>query len=255
MEIINFTSTQDEIKNQIRQDVPIIVIIVLRNQEKASNMEEFTIIPNYSRYLISKNGEVYSTYVNRLLKPATSKEGYLKLVLKSDSAESKTVLVHRLVALTYLPNPLEYEQVNHIDNIKLNNNVSNLEWCTCSQNNIHKNLYYGNTLLLICDRCGINFYRAYSRQTSEKYTFCSESCFRKEDVVKNVLSFDTQFLIWCQENYPLTYLGKLFSLSDNGLKKVLVKNSLKVEKVRNLLERPDTIEELLIIWQSFKTCK
>ena len=123
MEIINFTSTQDEIKNQIRQDVPIIVIIVLRNQEKGQNMEEFTIIPNYSRYLISKNGEVYSTYVNRLLKPATSKEGYLKLVLKSDSAESKTVLVHRLVALTYLPNPLEYEQVNHIDNIKLNNNT------------------------------------------------------------------------------------------------------------------------------------
>jgi hypothetical protein len=39
LETINFTSTQDEIKNQIRQDVPIIVIIVLRNQEKASNMK------------------------------------------------------------------------------------------------------------------------------------------------------------------------------------------------------------------------
>ena len=39
METINFTSTQDEIKNQIRQDVPIIVIIVLRNQEKVQNMK------------------------------------------------------------------------------------------------------------------------------------------------------------------------------------------------------------------------
>lgn len=39
METINFTSTQDEIKNQIRQDVPIIVIIVLLNQEKVKNMK------------------------------------------------------------------------------------------------------------------------------------------------------------------------------------------------------------------------
>ena len=72
----------------------------------------------------------------KVLKQGTNHKGY-PIVYLSKDGKQKTITVHRLVALTFIENPLNLPQVNHIDGNKTNNNVSNLEWCDNSYNQIH----------------------------------------------------------------------------------------------------------------------
>ena len=64
----------------------------------------------------------------------TNKGGYLTVQLWKNN-RSKREYVHRLVAMAFIPNPDHKPQVNHKDEIKTNNEVSNLEWVTCLENN------------------------------------------------------------------------------------------------------------------------
>ena len=102
-------------------------------------------------YLIDTDGDVWSRFghgvagvlkVYHKLKPAirTSKghkSGYKVVSLKFDDGTRRNVYVHRLMAQTFLPNPENKREVNHIDGNKLNNNIDNLEWCTSSENRLH----------------------------------------------------------------------------------------------------------------------
>lgn len=69
----------------------------------------------------------------KIKKAHLSGKGYLKVVLYKEN-KPKRCYVHRLVAETFLNNPNNLPQVNHKDENKLNNNVSNLEWCTNKYN-------------------------------------------------------------------------------------------------------------------------
>lgn len=80
-------------------------------------------------YYISNNGDFYSTFTKRLLKPQKDHKGYLYVEIGR-----KKYKVHRLVAEYFIPNPKSLPQVNHIDCDKTNNNVNNLEWVTNRQN-------------------------------------------------------------------------------------------------------------------------
>ena len=71
----------------------------------------------------------------RILKGQIQK-GYKKVMIYKDN-KCKWVLIHRLVALAFIPNPENKPQVNHKDGNKLNNNVDNLEWVTASENQKH----------------------------------------------------------------------------------------------------------------------
>lgn len=91
-------------------------------------------IPYLKYYYISKDGKVYSDYSGNMkeLKCRVNKQGYLDIKL-----QGKTYKVHRLVAESYVKNPENKPQVNHIDGDKLNNHYSNLEWVTNAENQIH----------------------------------------------------------------------------------------------------------------------
>lgn len=92
------------------------------------------IISDFPNYKVSDSGEVFSIKRGILLKPSNSKFGYARVTLYKDNGEKHKIMVHRLVAKAFIPNPNELEQVNHINENKLDNTVSNLEWCTSSYN-------------------------------------------------------------------------------------------------------------------------
>lgn len=90
-------------------------------------------IPGYSDYLIETDGRIFSKKTKKWMKAQIGANGYYGLELANEKGR-KRLNVHRLVALTYIPNPLNLLYVNHKDENKLNNNVSNLEWCTAKYN-------------------------------------------------------------------------------------------------------------------------
>lgn len=90
-------------------------------------------------YSITEFGDVWS-YPNwnhewkYRIAQRNKKTWYLEMVFQKDRKQI-TNTIHRLVALTYIPNPHNYRVVRHLDNNKLNNHVSNLKWWTHSENN------------------------------------------------------------------------------------------------------------------------
>lgn len=87
-------------------------------------------------YKVSNLGNVLSVKRNKLLKSSKDSYGYLVVALYKNG-ERKTCKIHRLVATAFLENKLQLPQVNHRDENKENNNVSNLEFCTASYNNTY----------------------------------------------------------------------------------------------------------------------
>ena len=81
---------------------------------------------------------VFTTRVikKRQLSPYIDFAGYERVTL-CDSGRKKNVLVHRLVAIAFIPNPDNKPSVNHIDFNKLNNTTYNFEWCTHKENMRH----------------------------------------------------------------------------------------------------------------------
>jgi hypothetical protein len=87
-------------------------------------------------YQISRDGKVFSLKNDLEFKLSIGTTGYYRVNLNNKD-RGKTHKVHRLVALHFIPNPNNYKCVNHLDGNKLNNDMSNLEWCSHKRNNNH----------------------------------------------------------------------------------------------------------------------
>jgi len=89
-------------------------------------------IEGYENYLIYPDGKVQNKKTKRYLKPGEH-NGYLQVNLCKDGIY-KTIMIHRLVAIHYIPNSDNKPQVDHINRDKKDNRIENLRWATRSEN-------------------------------------------------------------------------------------------------------------------------
>lgn len=104
--------------------------------------EIYKIIEDNPNYMISNMGNVKSLNYNRtgeekLLKQQINKNGYPIIRISNIYKHKITLYVHQLVAKSFLPNPNNYPCVNHKNEVKTDNRVDNLEYCTKQYNNIY----------------------------------------------------------------------------------------------------------------------
>lgn len=96
----------------------------------------FKSVENYEPLEVNEEGVVRNKNTGKVLSKRNNNSGYSVVNYKG-----VPTLVHRLVAIAFLPNPENKPCVNHIDSVRDNNNLTNLEWCTYQENAIHGNRF------------------------------------------------------------------------------------------------------------------
>ena len=95
--------------------------------------------------LVERSDGTTARYKGKEIMGSVNNLGYRRFTLSKDGKATKE-LAHRLVGKHFVPNPHEFEEINHIDENKLNNKADNLEWCTRWHNLTHgsrlKNMSY-----------------------------------------------------------------------------------------------------------------
>ena len=97
------------------------------------------------QYAVTEDGKIWSYKRKEFMSVHTIKSGYLRTTLRDskNGNKNKSFLVHRLVAMAFLENKEQKKEVNHKNNVRNDNNVTNLEWVTRSENNKYA-WEYGN---------------------------------------------------------------------------------------------------------------
>ncbi len=97
--------------------------------------------PEYPKYLISRDGQCYSTHWKKWLRPDVNSCGYDRY-----HVNGKKRFAHRLVAQTYIPNYNELKCIDHMDRDRKNNKVENLRWINHSNNSLNRGASKNNKL-------------------------------------------------------------------------------------------------------------
>lgn len=111
-------------------------------------LEEWRTLPQFPNYRISNFGNIYSEHKNIVMSPKIDRYGYKCVGLYLPNHIVKHITVHRLVALAFIPNPMNKPQVNHINFNRQDNRVCNLEWVT-SKENIHHTHNHGRNANIV----------------------------------------------------------------------------------------------------------
>ena len=126
--------------------------------------EHFKPIKGYEGlYEVSNLGNIKGLKRNIILKPFCDPSGYNGVVLCKDGKVTFKY-IHRLIAMDFIPNLENKPQVNHINGVKNDNRIENLEWCTHKENAIHAQR------IGLCDAGNKANSKAKSKQTLDLYT-------------------------------------------------------------------------------------
>ena len=107
-------------------------------------MEEFRIIKWFPNFSVSNFGNVRNNSTGKNLKPTITKNGYYMVIL-CDEYKTNKFYIHRLVGQTFLNNPEKKKCIDHIDNNRLKNHISNLRFATLQENQYNRKLSSNNT--------------------------------------------------------------------------------------------------------------
>ncbi len=114
------------------------VQLIGAREDPAYPGEEWRKIENFPNYSVSSYGRVKNDITGCIKAQAIAPNGYAKVSLANEQAKGgKLYLVHRLVAQAFLPNPQNKSVVNHINRIREDNRLENLEWATSHENMQH----------------------------------------------------------------------------------------------------------------------
>ena len=139
-------------------------------------------------YEISTFGNLRNKTTKYLLKPSI-RSGYLCTSIKDDNGDRKSVKIHRLVALSFIPNEENKYSVNHKDHNKSNNNLNNLEWATSSEQNNHKRKCKKEVQELISSRAVWRI----DKKTNEKIEYYKTIKFAAQWIFDNNLTSVKEF--------------------------------------------------------------
>lgn len=130
-------------------------------------MDTIKQIPDFPNYTVDISGNVYNSNGIKL-KPDESRNGYLRVCLYNETEKRKHFLVHRLVANSFIPNPKNLPQVNHINQNKKDNRIENLEWSTPLNNLLYSNV--------IDKASAAKFTPVRCETTGEEFSSIKEAC-------------------------------------------------------------------------------
>ena len=156
------------------------MVIGLKEPVESLDFPGYYIIPYYSNYVIAKDGRLIKKSENRQVKASLAQTGYYTFRMGSDTNKISNQLRHRILAMAFLKYDYDFsiKDINHIDGIPGSDAVSNLEWCTRSENMDHaydNNLRNDNIEVEVRDIVNDRYYYFRSCAQAAEILGCSDS--------------------------------------------------------------------------------
>ena len=172
-------------------------------------MEEWKVINDFPNYSVSNMGNVKNNNNGYIFSKSQDKDGYLKVEIYDNFKKRKCFRIHRLVAIHFLPNWNNYEEIDHKNHIVNDNRVINLRWCDRSINSRSRRKFTN----------AVSKYKGvYWRKDRQKWIVVIYTSNNGKRIKKQFGSFDNE------EDAGLAYNKYIL---DNGLENIYVLNDLK----------------------------